>query len=202
MRVVVMARQPVPGACKTRLEPLLGPDGCAALQAELVRHTVACCPRGRTLVATSGGDLAGLLPPGTPTVAQEGAHLGERIAHAVGVAGTPATVIGTDLPSLRPADLAAAEAALEGHDVVFGPADDGGWWVCALRAPAPEVFAIAPALWGGEEVLDACVAAARAAGRRVAFIDERTDLDTPADAARVLEDPATPAAVAAVLRGA
>lgn len=195
-----MARQPVPGRCKTRLEPLLGPEGCASLQTELVRHTLRCCPPGRTTVAVSDGDLDGLVPPGMATLRQRGAHLGERLAHAVEEVGAPVAVIGTDLPSLRAADLDAAAAALDGHDVVFGPADDGGWWVCALREPAPEVFAIEPGLWGGSGVLDACVAAARAAGRRVTLIDERTDLDTPRDAERVLADPATPAAVAAALR--
>ncbi len=34
-----MARAPGPGACKTRLEPLLSADSCAALQAQLIRHT-------------------------------------------------------------------------------------------------------------------------------------------------------------------
>lgn len=195
-----MARHPTPGRCKTRLQPLLGPDGCACLQAELIRHTLACCPAERTTVAVGDGDLDGLLPPGMRAVAQEGAHLGERLAHAVAATGTPATVIGTDLPSLRAADLEAAADALAGHDVVFGPAGDGGWWLCALRAPAPEVFAIDPALWGGDRVLEACVAAARGAGRRVAFLDERADLDTPQDATRLLEDATTPPAIAALLR--
>ncbi|HYF26805.1 MAG TPA: TIGR04282 family arsenosugar biosynthesis glycosyltransferase [Baekduia sp.] len=200
-RVVVMARAPVPGRCKTRLEPLLGPDGCAALQRELVRHTLACCPPGRTVVAEADGRLGDLVPATATTFAQEGPHLGARLAHAVATAGAPVLVIGTDLPSLRPDDLAHAEAALDGRDVVFGPADDGGWWLCALRAPAPEVFTIDPRLWGGPAVLDACLAAARAAGRRVGLVGEpRQDLDTPQDAARAVRDPATAPEVAAVLR--
>lgn len=39
--VLVMAKPPRAGTVKTRLHPLLGPDGCAALQAELIRHTLA-----------------------------------------------------------------------------------------------------------------------------------------------------------------
>src|SRR5262245_39172066 len=38
--VVVFAKAPQPGAVKTRLVPLLGEDGAAALHVKLVRHTL------------------------------------------------------------------------------------------------------------------------------------------------------------------
>lgn len=38
--VLIMAKAPRPGSVKTRLHPLLLPERCAALQAELIRHTV------------------------------------------------------------------------------------------------------------------------------------------------------------------
>ena len=38
--VLVMARAPRPGKTKTRLEPLVGPEGCARLQAALITRTV------------------------------------------------------------------------------------------------------------------------------------------------------------------
>lgn len=39
--ILVMAKAPRPGTVKTRLHPLLGPQRCAKLQAELIRHTMA-----------------------------------------------------------------------------------------------------------------------------------------------------------------
>ena len=41
-----------------------------------------------------------------------------------------------DTPHLTPDLLLAAAAGLDDHDAVLGPAEDGGWWVLALRDPA------------------------------------------------------------------
>ena len=41
-----------------------------------------------------------------------------------------------DTPQLTPDLLLAAAAGLDEHDAVLGPAEDGGWWVLALRDPA------------------------------------------------------------------
>jgi len=191
---LVMARAPVPGRCKTRLQPLLGPAGCARLQAQLIAHTLSACPPG-TSVACDG-----LVDAGDHTsFDQQGAHLGERLSHAVDRVGAPVLVVGTDLPSLTRDDLRAADRALDDADVVFGPAADGGYWLIGLRQAAPELFAIDPALWGGPGVLAASLARADAAGLRSALLDERRDLDTPADARALRAEPRTPPAIAACL---
>ncbi len=189
-----MARAPVAGAAKTRLEPLLGPGGCARLQVELIRHTLAVVPAG-THVACDGPVDAGE----HPTFAQHGGHLGERLTHAVDRVGAPVLVVGTDLPSLTRDDLRAAKRALDAADVVFGPAADGGYWLIGLRRALPALFAIDAELWGGPDVLEASLARAHAGGLRTALLDERCDLDTPADARALLADPRTPPAIAACL---
>ena len=47
-------------------------------------------------------------------------------------------IIGSDIPDANAADLRAAFRALGRHDAVFGPAEDGGYWLVALgpRRPA------------------------------------------------------------------
>jgi uncharacterized protein len=47
--VLIMAEAPRPGIVKTRLHPMLSPDGCAALAGHLIRHAVS--------VATAGGGV-------------------------------------------------------------------------------------------------------------------------------------------------
>lgn len=84
-RILVMAKAPVAGAAKTRLEPLLGPDGCARLQAALVRHMVAVATGlAPTSVAVAGAaELVAPLVGDVPTFAQCAGDLGARMMAAV-----------------------------------------------------------------------------------------------------------------------
>ncbi|HVZ41140.1 MAG TPA: TIGR04282 family arsenosugar biosynthesis glycosyltransferase [Candidatus Kapabacteria bacterium] len=75
---------------------------------------------------------------------QTGAGLGERLASAFGEAfadGAPAAcAVGTDHPTLPSQYIRDAFAALASHDLVLGPADDGGYYLIGMRAPHPEIF--------------------------------------------------------------
>jgi rSAM/selenodomain-associated transferase 1 len=213
--VLVMAKAPRPGRVKTRLHPLLGPDGCAALQAELLRHTVATALAiGRRVVVafdpqdarTEVGELIENL--GTVELfPQRGEHLGERMTTAAGdvlPGGGHLVVVGTDAPTLTEDLLGRAFTALEaGWSAVIGPALDGGYYLLGLRWPAPDAFAIDPALWSGAQVAAATMARLRAdAPGRVARLPVLRDLDTPGDAAALICDPALPPAIARALHPA
>lgn len=206
--LLIMARAPVPGATKTRLHPLLGPDGCARLQAALIRHA-ATLDHGAGFLAHAPADAAELVRPlvGPRMVLfpQHGSDLGQRMATAVdeaAIRGSGSVIlIGTDCPVLRPAHLSAATAQLaQGCDVVLGPAYDGGYYLIALARPAPSVFAIPISAWGGPQVTAHTVNAAQAAGLTLGFIDPEHDLDTPDDAAAMLPDPRLPPEIATILR--
>lgn len=203
--VLVMARAAVPGRVKTRLEPLLGPGGCARLQEVLIAHTVAtaqdACP-GRVYLALTPG--AAELPRGVVLLEQHGADLGQRMTRAVAdvlerEAG-PVLVIGADAPTLGPRLLSQAAAMLaEGCDVVFGPALDGGYYLVSLPRSLPQVFAIDPVLWGGPQVLGASVQRATLTGLRAGMLPVLRDLDTPEDAAALLDAGGLPEDIAALL---
>ena len=45
----------------------------------------------------------------------------------------PVVVIGTDIPDIGPDHVEAAFRALGRREAVFGPADDGGYWLIGLR---------------------------------------------------------------------
>jgi rSAM/selenodomain-associated transferase 2/rSAM/selenodomain-associated transferase 1 len=210
--VLIMAKAPRPGTVKTRLEPMLGPDGCAALAGRLLRHTVSVAlAAGGVAVFTAVDppdavtEVASLVPAGVRLLRQQGADLGERLAAATGqvfAAGhRPVVVIGIDAPTLTTGLLARAFGELaRGHDVVFGPAHDGGYYLAGLNRPVPELFALDPDVWGGCQVLAASLAAARRAGLDAGLLPALCDLDTPADAEALLADPLLPAAVADALR--
>ena len=75
-----------------------------------------------------------LWPHGVPVVAQGAGDLGERMHRALGGCPPgPAVLVGTDIPALAPSHIAAAFHLLGRHDVVFGPAADGGFWLVGAR---------------------------------------------------------------------
>ncbi len=210
--VLIMAKAPRPGTVRTRLHPMLGPDGCAALAEQLIRHTasVAAGVGGVTVFAAADppdalGEVSGLVPGSVRLLLQQGTNLGERLATAtsevLGRGQRPVVVVGTDAPTLTAERLTAAFRELaRGRDLVFGPACDGGYYLAGLNEPAPELFALDPAVWGGNRVLAASLAAARRAGLDAGSLPALRDLDTPADAEALLADPLLPAVIADALQ--
>jgi rSAM/selenodomain-associated transferase 1 len=207
--VVVMAKAPRAGLCKTRLEPLLGAEGCARLQAALVRRAAAwAAAAGEAFVAFTPGDAReeiAALAPGATLVEQSGGDLGERLAGVTAAVSErhdgPLMLVGVDTPQLGPFH---AESALDdlrgGVDVTFGPAADGGYYLVGMREPHPEVFALPSETWGGPEVFARSMAAAHQAGLSFGMLRAERDLDDEDDVRAFLVDPLTPPEIAELLR--
>jgi glycosyltransferase A (GT-A) superfamily protein (DUF2064 family) len=70
---------------------------------------------------------------------------------------------------------------LAAHDVVLGPAPDGGYYLLGLRQPQPELFQ--NKAWSTDSVLADTLADAHRLGLRVALLPELRDVDTAADLA-------------------
>jgi rSAM/selenodomain-associated transferase 1 len=49
----------------------------------------------------------------------------------------PVVLVGSDIPAMRPAHIARAFRLLGRHDLVFGPASDGGFWMIGSRRGRP-----------------------------------------------------------------
>lgn len=190
--IAVFARAPVAGQAKTRLIPLLGADGAAALQRRLTERTLATAravPNARLTLWVAGDTAHPFVDEaarrfGAAIAAQHGADLGARMNHAFEAAGAPLLLIGTDCPQLSSDDLTSAAAALRTHDVVLQPATDGGYVLIGLARPQPPLFESID--WGGPQVLRQTRSRIDALGLRCALLPERDDLDTPADLQRAL----------------
>jgi rSAM/selenodomain-associated transferase 1 len=146
--IAIMAKAPIAGFAKTRLNPALGAAGAAALAARLIERTVASAcsamigpvtlwvtpnekhPLFRSLRTKVGVTLA----------CQPEGDLGHRMLTAITVAGGPALVIGCDCPGLGVAHLRAAAEVLRTHDAALAPAEDGGYALIGLRRPEPSLF--------------------------------------------------------------
>lgn len=144
--VVVLAKEPVPGRCKTRLSPFYSPVQAAALAEAALLDTLdtvqalLTAERGWKLLLSLDGQPRDWLPPGIEWVPQPAGTHDERIAGALQQAATqrdPAdsiVLVGMDTPQVTSGHLRAARAALAAREAVLGPAADGGWWLLGLRA--------------------------------------------------------------------
>ena len=186
--VAVFAKAPVAGYAKTRLIPLLGPEGAAAVQARLIARALAtareaalgqvtlwCAPDCAHPVFAEAGRA------GVALRAQPAGDIGARMLAAFAAAAGPLVLIGSD-PILAPQDLCDAAAALADADVAIAPAEDGGYGLLAASRPHPELFRDIP--WSTPAVAEITHARARAAGLRLCDLRTIWDLDTPADYAR------------------
>jgi glycosyltransferase A (GT-A) superfamily protein (DUF2064 family) len=209
--VVVMARAARPGQVRRALEPLLGPDGCAALQSALIvaavdwAHTVAS---GAVHVAYDPPDAApemrALLPVGTALFPQNGDGIGRRLADATARVfarhSGPVLVVWPDLPRLRPDHATAALGDLSaGCDLALGPVIDGGFYLIAIDRPQPKLFTLPEEAWRGPDVMAMALAAAREAGLEVGILRAERALHRPADLRAARADPTLPPRLAEIL---
>ena len=195
-----MAKAPVAGSVKTRLEPAFTPSECAAIQEQLIRRTArwaAHVAPGAAYLAYDRPDardqVAALVPPDARLFVQSGIGLGERLTSATAAVWErhdgPLLVVGVDTRLTTDHAEAALAQLAAGADAVFGPALDGGYYLAALARPLPELFALDLSAWGGPRVLELTLESAWKAGIRTALIHPERDLDTPADAEALSDDP-------------
>jgi len=194
-RLIVFTRYPTPGVAKTRLIPVLGPQGAADVQRRMTEHVLREALKvqrrmgAAVEVRFAGGSVALMrqwLGHEVDCRVQEGADLGERMARAFADAfaegARRAAIVGSDCPSVTAEILHQALDALERGDLVLGPAADGGYYLVGLHRPAPGLFAGMP--WGDGSVLDLTLARARERGLRPERLPQLHDVDEPADLAR------------------
>lgn len=184
------ARAPRVGAVKTRLQPPLTASAAYALHCELVRWTSATLAAadfgGVELWVTDSPDdplFRDCLGLGVGAVRQQqGGDLGARMLFALnhGLARYPRVLlVGSDCPELDVDYLDRAATALLQHELVLGPARDGGYVLLGARRPVTPLFADMP--WGSDRVLALTLQRARTMGLATALLEPLTDIDRPAD---------------------
>ena len=156
----ILAKAPLPGFSKTRLAPVLGTDGAAALQARFIERAVETARAADvgpvTLWAAPDENHPAFRTfssrPGVALARQPEGDLGHRMLTALVAARGPAMVIGTDCPALQADHMrAAADALIGGVDVVIVPVDDGGYALIGARHADERLFTAMP--WSGAGVM-------------------------------------------------
>ena len=88
-------------------------------------------------------------------------------------------IIGADCPALTPEILETGFSRMADHDLVLGPATDGGYYLIGLTCPCPELFNNRP--WGSNKLLAETLAAANNLKLKYLLLEELTDVDRPED---------------------
>ncbi|MGB3761769.1 MAG: DUF2064 domain-containing protein [Ornithinimicrobium sp.] len=191
MKVLVMAKAPVPGLAKTRLGAVIGYEAAADLAAAGLLDTMAVCREaGAEGVIALTGDLDEAMRAEEIRTAladwtivwQRGDGFADRLANAHLDAGPgPLFQVGMDTPQLTTAHLESAASALLRHDTVLGPAEDGGWWGLGLHDPA-DAHALRGVPMSTSHTCEDTHSALRSRGLSVGRVETLRDVDQVDDA--------------------
>jgi len=188
--LVIMVKEPVAGRVKTRLGRDIGMIQAAWWFRRQTRRLIRRLqdPRWQMVLAVSpdrDGMTSRVWPNRIPRVPQGSGTLGDRMGRMLrSMPAGPVCVIGADIPGLSRAHVAEAFAALGTHDAVFGPAEDGGYWLIGakrVRALPPGLFA--GVRWSTEYALKDTISTFGDA--RIAQVATLADIDTKDDLFRL-----------------
>ena len=187
--LVVVAKAPVPGKVKTRLIPHFSPAEAADLFRCFLRDRI------KEMGQLKGIDLAVAFTPaearetfariasnGFKLFAQKGGDLGQRLNNVfiemLAKGYDAVSIIDSDTPDLPVSLVKQSFQTLmsERVDAVFGPCDDGGYYLVGMRRPHPELFQDIP--WSTPAVLTITLERAAKLGIRTKLLPGWNDLDT------------------------
>jgi rSAM/selenodomain-associated transferase 1 len=208
--IAVMAKAPVPGRVKTRLSPPLSPDEATALSGCFLRDVTANLAEAARAApidayvafAPAGGEalLRAVIAPGTKLVLADGSpampdgveRFGRSLLHAAralfALGYDAVGLLNSDSPTLPTALLVEAARALAapGERVVLGPADDGGYYLLAMKAPHAALFRDID--WSTERVASQTSARAAALGLERVTLPTWYDVDDAASLQALLDE--------------
>ena len=143
--LVIFARAPQTGRVKRRLGREIGMRDAARFYRRLLDDQIrrmTCDPRWTVWLFvtpdTALRDSAWRLVPVPRRKPQRQGDLGRRMKRPfLTLPAGPVVLVGSDIPAMRTHHIARAFALLGGHDLVFGPARDGGFWLVGARRGRP-----------------------------------------------------------------
>ncbi|WP_417849273.1 TIGR04282 family arsenosugar biosynthesis glycosyltransferase [Thalassoglobus sp.] len=183
----IFVKQPIPGKVKTRLGAKIGNDRSAELYTVFQQDLLERCHIAnvkRVLCYSSPASnsmefFTELAEENDELWEQPKLELGERLkqffAEALKADG-PVVVIGSDSPTLPQSYIEQAFELLKLHDVVLGPAVDGGYYLIGQRTPVPEVFDGID--WSGVEVLNQTIQKVQGSGASLGLLPPWYDIDS------------------------
>jgi rSAM/selenodomain-associated transferase 1 len=187
-RLIVFVKAPRIGEVKTRIAKTAGAARACEIYRKLVGKVLENMKALRAVQLRFAPDdaatgISSWQREGWTVAPQGDGDLGVRLVRAFESAfaegAERVVIIGSDSPEAKSSDVRAAWKELKSHDVVIGPAIDGGYWFIGLRAPQPELFR--EIAWSSDQVLGQTLARAKSLGLRIQLGRILSDIDTEED---------------------
>ena len=184
MTVCLMLKAPKPGTVKTRLGKEIGMDEACLIYQKLAEHQINQIPIWCHLeIQYSPADalnpMKAWLGDGPSYVAQSEGSLGDRLRLAAEGAfqkGARAVLfLGGDCPDVTAELIEESAAQLDHCDVVVGPAEDGGYYLIAMKKFQPRLFDKID--WSTDQVLAQTQARIRELGLAYSLLPPHADVD-------------------------
>lgn len=186
----LFAKAPQPGKVKTRMQPALGGESCAALATRMLEQSAA-----RVGESWPGPKILCVAPDrqhplfqrlaakfGFSLLEQADCDLGGRMLAALqhGLAGCDrAVVMGCDVPYIGGEILARAWQEMQSANNVMGPAEDGGFYLLGVdRLPIAAFEGVA---WGSSKVGQQVIRQGRQQGLEFRMLPTLRDIDVIGD---------------------
>ena len=188
------------GRCKTRLSKDIGKINSAKIQSVITKHTISVAKSlQKTKLIDISIAISGLgekncrrwskqLGIKRFNLQGEGC-LGEKMKRQIIINKKFCTknkikniiFIGTDLPDLCHQDLLNTQRELQQNDLIFGPTNDGGYWLIGLSEKIISTHLYLPFIkikWGTKNVLQNTIDNFASIKLKYKFLDKKIDIDT------------------------
>jgi hypothetical protein len=185
--LVIFVRNPELGKVKTRLAATIGDVAALAVYKKLLEHTQRitsyCAADKYVFYAERIMDNDLWTADHYFKFHQHEGDLGIKMKEAFALVFSKgyqrAVIIGSDCPGLTEHHIQQAFSGLQRHDVVIGPARDGGYYLLGMNRLQPVLFE--GKQWSTDTVYDDTIQSIEAAGLSYTALEMLTDVDEEKD---------------------
>ena len=179
--LIIFVKNSILGKVKTRLAKTIGDLGAFKVYSELVDITENASTK---VAADKHVYFSDVIIPSKwksdKKFVQEGKDLGARMQNAFQDGFDEGykniILIGSDLPKISKEIIDASFKKLQNNDIVFGPAEDGGYYLIGMSKMNTSVFGNKP--WSKSELLEVTLSQLERQQQSVGLIEKLNDIDT------------------------
>lgn len=188
--LIIIAKYPSKGSVKTRLKGHMPDNQILSLYTHLLESTIAelrSIPGVDTFIAYAPDHAKeyfsnfklSLIPLSDGDI---GARMYSAFQFVFSKGYQNAALVGADIPDLSPNHILSAFDVLSSHDLVYGPAKDGGYYLVGMKEAIKDLFVNIP--WSSDQTLKKSLEKAGRSGYSFELTETLSDIDTIDDVKR------------------